>query len=93
MSTSTNTPIVIAIFAIYIFIGIMFGLIGMGLQSTQVGTPAQPTLLGFLSEIGSFFGGIFFTIGNLPLWANTLIFLPGIIGLVYIWFSFIRGSS
>jgi hypothetical protein len=98
MAVSTNAPIVLSVFAFYIFIGVIFGLVGSSLQhtaltSTTIDPPKTPGLLTFLSDIGSFFSGVFFTIGLLPLWANTLLFLPVTFVLVYLVFSFLRGTG
>lgn len=94
MAGGNNAGIILAIFTFYIAIGVLFGLIGMNqLQADAFTTPEDPSGLTFLSQIGFFFSGIGFTLSSIPLWANTLLFLPLGIVLFYIVLSFFRGSS
>lgn len=94
MATSTNAPMILSIFGFYIIIIVLFGFIGIGAAASHsFNTPEAPGALTFLSQIGYFFSGIFFTLGNIPVWANTVIFLPLGITLFYIMLSFLRGSS
>lgn len=90
----TNAPLILSIFAFYIFIIVMMGLIGGSIIANRTfSTPDNPNGLTFLSQVGYFFGGIGFVLSNIPAWANTLLFLPLSITLVYILLSFFRGSS
>jgi hypothetical protein len=100
MATNTNAPLVIFVVSYFSFVALMFGLIGMGLQTSGItcnaasctGIPtSQPSLLGFLGEFGNFFSGIFFTIGSIPFWATILAFSPSIVGMIYVIFSYLRG--
>lgn len=91
MSGNTNAYIILSVFTFYIFIGVLFGLIGM--SASSFGTPETPSGVSFLSQVSYFFSGIGFTLSNLPLWANTLLFLPLGITLFYIVLSFFRGNS
>lgn len=93
MGVSTNTPIVLAIFGFYIFIGVMFGLIGSGLAATSVGNSPSPSGVSFLSQIFYFVEGIGFTIANIPVWANILLFAPLSITIFYIILSYLRGTA
>lgn len=94
MATSTNAPMILSIFGFYIIIILLFGFIGIGsAASHSFASPDEPGALTFLSQIGYFFSGIFFTLGNIPGWANTILFLPLGITLFYIMLSFFRGSS
>lgn len=94
MAGNTNATFILTIFAFYGCMAVIFGLIGNDqIQATLIGTPPTPTFLGFLSEIGYFISGIFFVIGELPVWANIVLFAPLGITLLYIVLSFFRGSS
>lgn len=94
MGANTNAPIILAIFAFYIVIGVLFGLIGSAsLTAQEFSTPDDPSTFSFLNQIGYFFSGIGYTLGSIPGWANTLLFLPLGITLAYIILSYIRGSS
>lgn len=95
MGANTNTPIVMSILGFYTFIIVMFGLMGNSLA--VAGSVSLPTSLGLITFPAEvlifFFSAIGFTITTLPLWADTLLFAPGAIGLFYIGASFLRGSS
>ena len=95
MGVSTNTPIVLAIFGFYIFIGVMFGLIGSGLATSAGDVPdvPEPSGIGFLAQIFYFVAGIGFTISSIPVWANVLLFAPLSITIFYIILSYLRGTA
>jgi len=94
MASGNNASIILTIFGFYVIIGVVFGLIGSAsLQSQSFDVPTNPDSLGFLGQIGYFFSGIGFTLGALPAWANTILFLPLTITLLYIILSYFRGSS
>lgn len=94
---STNTPIVLSIFGFYIIIGVILGLAGeslaVGAANATFTTPPNPSILGFLTQIGYFFAGIAYSLSSLPAWADILLFLPLGVTLFYIGLSFLRGSS
>lgn len=95
MGAATNTVIIMSIFGFYVFLGVMFGLIGGSLQneaSDNFGNPPEPGIT-FLTQIGYFFGGIGYTLLSLPLWANTILFLPLGITLFYLGLIYLRGTS
>lgn len=94
MAGGSETGYILVIFGFYIAIGVLLGLYGSAqLQATDLGTPPTPTGLSFLSQIGYFFGGIFFSIGALPFWANTLLFGTFGIVIVYLGLRFFRGGG
>ena len=88
-----NATIVLGVFSFYAAIVVVAGLVGAGLIVSQLPVLEEPSTIGFLSQIGLFFEGIFFTFGGIPAWANTLLFLPLGITLTYIFLSYLRGSS
>ena len=92
---NTNAFLILGIFSFYIFVFVMLGLIGESQYQASNGytKPSDPSAGGFLSDIAFFFSGIGFTITNIPVWANSLIFLPLGITVFYIILSFFRGSS
>lgn len=94
MAANTNANLVLSMFAFYITIIVLLGLIGSSVVQAQgFSTPPEPSTFTFLSQISYFFQGIGFVLSDLPAWANTLLFLPLGITLFYIGLSFIRGSS
>lgn len=95
MGSSTNTPIVIAIFSFQLFIFILLGLIGGSFQASQsVVQPSNPGILSFLFDAFTYFvHGLTFSISNIPSVLTALLFLPTAIGLFYILVSLARGSS
>lgn len=94
MGLSTNSSIVLSLFAFYIFLIVMLGLIGGSIVANRsIGDPENPSPLSFLSQIAFFFSGIGFALTNIPFWANTMLFLPLGVTLAYIGVSFFRGSS
>jgi hypothetical protein len=93
-SGNTNAYIILTIMTFYVSIAVILGLIGTSYQATKSPeAPPEPSLVGFLGQISTFFSSMFFTISELPAWANTLLFLPLGLTLFYILISFLRGSS
>lgn len=82
MALQNNAGIVLTIFAFYICIIVLFGLVGSSQLQTNKNFDSPPD--GILAQIAFFFQGIGFTIGSLPFWANSLIFLPLGITIGYI---------
>lgn len=94
MGSSTNTPIVLSIFGFYIFVFVMMGLAGMS-SGTELSSVPSPSfnILDLLGSVGFFIKGIGVTISQLPGWANTLLFAPLGIAVLYITLSYARGTS
>jgi len=77
--------LILTMFTFYIGIIVLMGLIGGGIQASQeIGTPEEPTVTGIFSFISFFFNGIAFSLSGIPVWANTILFLPLGITLAYI---------
>lgn len=77
--------LILTMFTFYVGLFILMGLIGGSIQATQeIGSPEEPTVSGIFSFIGFFFSGITFSLSGIPIWANTLLFLPLGITLAYI---------
>lgn len=95
MGASTNAPIILSIFGFYVFVIVMMGLIGGSAISTSLSTPSNPTTnpLSIFDYVSYFFQGIGFSISELGIIGNSLLFLPLGITIAYIVASFVRGSS
>lgn len=80
-----DTGIVLTIFGFYTLLTVLLGLVGgsmLGSELTQ--TDDEPSVLGIFDLIELFFGGIAYTISGMPVWANTILFLPLGITVMYI---------
>lgn len=90
-----DTKIILSVFAMYVFMFVMFGLIGMNIETSieqsDIDDLEDPSIISFLTQIGMFFWGIGFTIASLPWWANTMLFTPLTITIIYIILKYIRG--
>lgn len=95
MGSGTNAPLLLAIFTFYIVIAVVLGLYGRSeLVGNALTAPSEdPSAISFLSQIGLFFSGIFFSLAEIGVWANFILFTPLALTLLYIILSFFRGSS
>lgn len=92
MSSGHDTPIILSIFAFYVVLVTILGLIGGSiLANRSFSTPEDPNGITFLTQIGYFFSGIGFVLSNVPLWANTILFLPLSITVAKVVLNFFRG--
>lgn len=90
----TNASLILTIFTFYLVIVAILGLYGRSelVSSAPTAPTEEPGVLSFLSQISLFFSGIFFSISELG-WANLVLFTPLALTIIYIIFSFFRGSS
>lgn len=81
-----NSTLIMTIFAYYIAVAVILGLIGSSyLPNQEINSNLEnPGISNVLSSIGQFFLGLTFVITNFPAWANILLFLPLGLTILYI---------
>lgn len=81
----TSPVIILTIFGFYTGLAVILALMGGDVQaSLDPDAPEPPSILSPFESIKFFFGAIGFSLSDMPLWFNLILFLPLAITLVFI---------